>query len=133
MAGRYCDIQQEVIKAFNIDICDGSKCKSDWSRMHAHVRGRRVCKWVPKNSSQATFDLLHEIGHIEANTANMRRCEQEFHATRWAIEQSLKYGICVSDKTKELYQEYIYRTLDRGIRRGGRNLPSREDLALKWN
>ena len=42
----YKEIQNEVIKKYRIDICDGTRCKDgDWSRTHAHVKTRRVCKW----------------------------------------------------------------------------------------
>ena len=115
----YVDIQNDVIKRYRIDLCDGTKCKDDWCRMHAHPRQRRVCKWKQKNSVQATFDLLHEVGHIENNNAKMRRAEEEYYATVWAIEKAEEYGITIPEKTIREYQDYIDREVDRGTRRGG--------------
>lgn len=132
---KYIDIQNEVIKNYRIDICDGTKCEDgDWDRMHAHPKKRRVCKWKQMNSAACTFDLLHEIGHIENNNGKMRRCEEEYHATVWAIEVMKQYGIVdkISDQTKRLFQRYIYQERERGVRRGGANYPTEEQLTLKW-
>ena len=131
----YKEIQYEVIKKYRIDICDGTRCEDgDWSRMHAHPKKRRVCKWKPTNSVVATFNLFHEIGHVETHTGKMRRCESEYAATVWAIERMREYGIVskISEQQKKLYQDYILRERDRGVRRGGLNYPSRQQLTLRW-
>lgn len=116
---RYEAIQQEMIEKYRIDICDGYKCKNDWSRTHAHVRLRRVCKWVQKNSIESTFTLFHEIGHIETTKSYMRRAESEYFATMWAIDKFNEYGLKVPDKILNSYQKYINREIARGERRGG--------------
>jgi hypothetical protein len=116
---KYIDIQNEVISKYKIDICDGTKCKDDWGRTHAHLRPRRVCKWKQANSLQSTFTLFHEIGHIMTNKSTMRRAEEEYYATVWAIEEMKKYNLTVPQKTLQEYQEYIDMEIDRGIRRGG--------------
>lgn len=123
----YKQIQEEVIKKYNIKINTNSTC---WSRMHAHPKQRTICKWSPKNSIKATFELFHEIGHIENNNSKMRRCEQEYYATVWAIERCHEYNIEVPDNIKKLYQDYIDSELDRGLRRGGSDYP--KNLTLKW-
>lgn len=116
----YTDIQNEVIKEYRIDLCDGTRCKEgDWSRTHAHPRLRRVCKWKQVNSIQSTFTLFHEIGHIEANNSKMRRAEEEYYATLWAIWCCDRYHLTIPPKTIELYQDYIDREKSRGVRRGG--------------
>ena len=132
---KFTEIQNEVIRKYNIDLCDGTKCKDgDWSRTHAHPQQRRVCKWKQSNSIVSTFTLFHEIGHIENNNSKMRRCEEEYYATVWAVDRLREYGILnkVSVKQKELYQEYIYDELDRGIRRGGKGYPTKQELTLEW-
>lgn len=123
----YKEIQEAVIKRYNIKVNTNSKC---WSRMHAHVKERMICKWIPKNSAVATFELFHEIGHIETTTSKMRRCESEYYATVWAIERCHEFGVTVPEKTRKAYQDYINRELDRGIRRGGAGYPT--DLTLEW-
>ena len=129
------EIQNEVIRNFKVDICDGTKCKDgDWSRTHAHPKQRRVCKWVQAGSIKSTLDLFHEIGHIETTTSKMRRCESEYYATVWAIEELRKYGLTckVSDGQKKRYQDYIFLERDRGVRRGGQGYPTKKALTLKW-
>ena len=126
----YVQMQNEVIKKYRIDLCDGTKCKDgDWSRTHAHIRQRRVCKWIQKNSVQATFDLFHEVGHIETTKGGMRRAEEEYFATVWAIDKAKEYGLTIPDKTKKLYQDYIDMEVARGQRRGGAGYGT---LKLTW-
>lgn len=115
----YIEIQNEVIKKYRIDLCDGTKCKEDWRRTHAHTKQRRVCKWKQANSIDSTFTLFHEIGHIENNHGKMRRAESEYAATVWAIDKCKEYGLEVPEKIIIVYQRYINMELDRGLRRGG--------------
>ena len=116
---KFIDIQNEIIREYDIDICDGTKCKNDWHRTHAHINRRRVCKWKQSNSIQSTFTLCHEIGHIETTKSSMRRAESEYYATVWAIKKLAEYGLEVPEKTIEAYQSYIDREIERGKRRGG--------------
>ena len=114
------EIQNEVIKKYRVDLCDGTRCEDvDWGRTHAHVKTRRVCKWKQANSVQSTFTLLHEVGHIETTRSWMRRADSEYHATVWALERCKEYGIEVPAKTIREYQDYIDREKARGLRRGG--------------
>lgn len=125
----YIEIQNAVIKKYRIDLCDGTKCKNDWTRTHAHPKQRRVCKWRQKNSVQSTFELFHEIGHIENNHGKLRRAEEEYFATVWAIERCKEYGITVPGKTQKDYQDYIDMEVSRGKRRGGTGYGN---LLLVW-
>lgn len=126
---KYLDIQKEVIEKYNVKIVYNSKC---WSRTHAHCDGtRRVCKWNAANSIATTFILFHEIGHLETYKTKMRRCESEFAATQWAIDKFKEYKLKLPEKTIQMHQEYVFRELDRGLRRGGKNYPSKEELTFK--
>lgn len=125
---RFTDIQRKVIQAYGIKINEHSTCSG---RMHAHVKTRTICKWKPKNSFKATFDLLHEIGHIMTTTATMRRAEEEYYATVWAIDECRRQGLEVPFKVPDsilfAYQRYIITEMARGMRRGGRGY---DDLNL---
>ena len=116
---KYIAIQNEVIQKYRIDICDGTKCEDDWSRTHAHIKMRRVCKWKHKNSIASTFTLFHEIGHVETTKSKMKRYEEEYHATVWAIQKCKEYDLEVPETLIKTYQDYIDMEMDRGIRRGG--------------
>lgn len=111
------EIQDEVIAKYRIKIEPHSKC---WRRMHAHVKQRKICKWIQKSSLQCTFDLFHEIGHIETTTSSMRRAESEYWATVWAIDRFKEYNLEVPDKVMRVYHEYIQEEIARGKRRGGK-------------
>ena len=126
---QYIETQNRLIEKYGIDLCDGTKCDDgDWDRTHAHVKQRRICKWKQVNSIESTFTLLHEIGHIMTTTSQMRRCVSEYFATMWAIEESRRLCLHVPVKIIEKYQDYIYRELLRGKRRGGSCYPG--DLRL---
>lgn len=126
----FTEIQAEIVKKYRIDLCDGSKCEDDWGRTHAHVKKRRVCKWKAANSFVSTFTLLHEVGHIENNNGKMRRCEEEYYATVWAIEKCKEYGLTIPQSTISKYQKYIDMELARGLRRGGNGYDAQK-LQLK--
>ena len=71
-----------------------------------------------------TFDRgesANGIGHCMTTKGWMRRAEEEYYATVWAIDKCHEYGIEVPSKIIEIYQEYINNEIDRGIRRGGQN------------
>lgn len=113
----YFDIQTNLINKYKIVIVEASTCRS---RTHAHTDGtRRVCKWKKANSLASTFTLAHEIGHIMTFKSQMRRCESEYLATIWAIEELKKYNILVDEKIIKKYQYYIDMEKARGVRRGG--------------
>lgn len=125
---KFTEIQNEVVKRYRVKLNPDSDC---WRRMHAHVKTRTVCKWHQRNSIKATFDLLHEIGHIETFKSGMRRCESEYQATQWAIDRCKEYGIQVPENILIDYQLYIDTERDRGVRRHSTTLPKLELLRLK--
>lgn len=120
-------IQNKVIHDYRVTINEHSTC---YSRTHAHVKKRMICKWCAKNSIVSTFTLFHEIGHIETTTSKMRRCESEYYATVFAINLCNKYNLTIPDKIIKEYQEYIDEEYARGIRRYGQNYPSLLELKL---
>ena len=124
---KYEQVQNDVISKYQITIVENSVCRS---RTHAHIKQRKVCKWKRANGINSTFTLFHEIGHIMTKQSKMRRCESEYYATVWAIEELKKYGIKTPQNLIDAYQRYIYMELERGLRRGGANYPTREQLKL---
>lgn len=124
----YNEFQNAIIEQYKITIEENSTC---WSRTHVHVKERKICKWNRANSVRSTFTLLHEIGHCENNNSTMRRCEQEFYATQWALDICREYDIDVPNEVIKKYQDYVYRELERGLRRGGKYYPTREQMELK--
>ena len=68
--------------------------------------------------------LLHEIGHIENNQSwilgrVMRRGEEEYYATMWALDIAKEYSLIIPKNLIKEYVEYVQDEIDRGRRRGG--------------
>lgn len=82
--------------------------------------------------SKDVFDMLHEVGHLKTNKKGMKRCEEEYHATQWAIKEMKKYDFDLSDRHKKLFQDYIWKWRDTGIKLKGKNMPSKKQLTLTW-
>ena len=114
------EIQKDLILRYHIIIDEHSTCTV---RMHAHIDERRVCKWKPKNSMRCTFDLFHEVGHIETTKLGMRRAEQEYYATCWAIDRCKEYQLAIPERILHIYQRYILYEEARGKERGGKDYP----------
>ena len=76
------------------------------------------------------FALLHEIGHVKTNTIKQKRCEQEYLATQWALDESKNWGFKVSKNTIKVYQSYIWDWREKGIKMGARTMPSKDELKL---
>lgn len=56
---------------------------------------------------ESLFDLLHEIGHLETNTDQMTRQEEESFATQWALERMKLYDFKLPKKRQKEFEEYI--------------------------
>lgn len=125
----YKTLQDSIIREYRMTIETNSKC---YGRTHVHVKKRTICKWKQASSLCSTFTLLHEIGHCENNNSSMRRCEQEFYATQWALDKCKEIGLNVTDDIIKKYQRYINDERQRGINRHCYDLPSIEELTLVW-
>jgi hypothetical protein len=90
------------------------------------------CSEFSNPTVEGLFDLLHEIGHIRTNTKGMKRCEEEFYATQWAIKEMKKYGYVIPAKRKNEFQNYIWEWRERSFTFKGKNIPSKEKLTLVW-
>ena len=88
---------------------------------------------VYKNPSERDlFDLLHEIGHIQTNNIGMKRCEEEFFATQWALDNANKYKVEITSDLIDTFQDYIWTWRDGAIKRKAKNVPSKQQLKLKY-
>lgn len=77
----------------------------------------------PKTSiSLAIF--LHEVGHhaIGFNTYR-QRCEEEYHAWRWAIEQMRELGIEPDARVQKRFRLSMQYAVGKAVRRGIKQIP----------
>ena len=116
----YERIQDEVITKYGVSLHETCPwgCRT---RTHAHLGTHDVCKWKQANSVDSTFELFHEIGHCETSTKTLKRCEEEYYATCWAIDRMKEYGLNIPERILHIYQRYVLYEVAKGKRRGGKN------------
>lgn len=83
-------------------------------------------------TARDVFDLLHEIGHLETNVKGMKRCEEEYYATQWAIKEMKEYNFDISKQDKTIFQNYIWKWRNTGIKLKAKNIPAKKELTLLW-
>ena len=76
------------------------------------------------------FAMLHEIGHVMTNTIQMKRYEQEYLATVWAINEAKKIGFNVPKSYISIYQDYIWKWRETSIKRKAKFVVSKDSLTL---
>ena len=76
------------------------------------------------------FAFLHEVGHVLTNKAGMKRCEQEFMATQWALAEAKRIGFTVPVLYIKTYQDYIWNWRMAEEKVYGKGIPTREALTL---
>jgi hypothetical protein len=95
-----------------------------WQVRHADGR---VVRWIESPYPRTPISLslfLHEVGHhaIGFETYSIR-CEEEFHAWNWAIEQMQSMGIGLDEKVQRRYELSMRYEVAKAIRRGGEEIP----------
>ena len=90
---------------------------------------------LPKNfrdniTEWGMFAFLHEIGHIMTNTTKMKRYQQEFLATQWAIDTAKELQFKISPETIDIYQQYILKWRETSIKLKAKNVATKRSLLL---
>lgn len=99
----------------------------------AYIQSRKIVipNKVKNHQTEWTlFAFLHEIGHIKTNTSDMKRYEQEYLATKWALEEAKKIGFNVPTRFINTYQNYIWGWREKSIKLKGKNICRKEELTL---
>ena len=125
-------IQNELFKKYKNEI---EFRFTNESAPYCHVPEKIIYLCLDKYFNptvNSVFDMMHEIGHIKTNLPGMKRCEEEYHATVWAIKEAKKYKLEIPQKRKDVYQNYIWYWRERGIKSRAKVIPSKEDLILNW-
>ena len=102
---------------------------------HCYLKEKEIyfpIKRFQNPDKRDVFDMLHEIGHLETNSKGMKRCEEEYYATKWAIQEMKKYGFDLGQKDKQIFQNYIWKWRETGLKLKAKNMPSKEELILVW-
>lgn len=79
------------------------------------------------------FDLLHEFGHLETFKCKHRKFEREYFATQWALDHADEYGVEITARILNIFQEYIMGFYDKAKKRKVKNLPDVSEVRLEYN
>lgn len=127
------DYHHQIYMKYHTEMWIHSGTKED--DFYSHIVEKEVV--IPPSTWQhptewSIFALLHEIGHIMTNTTKMKRYEQEYLATQWALDEAKRIGFKVKRKTIKTYQEYIFDWRERSIKLKAKSVLPKEALVLKY-
>jgi hypothetical protein len=87
----------------------------------------RIIKWVEAPVPKTSISLcifLHEVGHhVIGFDVYKRRCEEEYYAWRWAIEQMRELGVEPDARTLSRFHLSMQYAVSKAMRRGIKSLP----------
>ena len=109
-------VSREFARA-GVTVCRDCRAKNSHARGFADLERRKVHYSAKCETRGTLFTLMHELGHILANTPGMRRWEREKSATDWAMRWFHEHGISIPRKTTQLYRLYENR-----MKRWGKNI-----------
>jgi hypothetical protein len=94
----------------------------------------RVINWIESPVPKSPISLsifLHEVGHHAIGFDRYKkRCEEEYHAWKWAIAAMRQYGVQPDAKVKRRFDASMRYAVDKAVRRGVRALPTKLRIYL---
>jgi hypothetical protein len=87
----------------------------------------RVINWIEAPRPKTPLSLaifLHEVGHhVIGFDRFKKRCEEEYHVWRWAIEQMRDLGVEPDKKVQRRFELSMQYAVGKALRRGIKELP----------
>lgn len=87
----------------------------------------RVINWIESPVPKTPISLaifLHEVGHhVIGFDTYRRRCEEEYHAWRWAIAQMRQLGVKPDARVMRRFDLSMRYAVGKAVRRGIKLLP----------
>lgn len=87
----------------------------------------RIIKWIEAPAPRTAISLcifLHEVGHhVIGFDVYKRRCEEEYYAWQWAIDQMRVLGVEPDARTLCRFQLSMEYAVGKAMRRGIKSLP----------
>jgi hypothetical protein len=88
----------------------------------------QIIKWIeapPPRTSISLCIFLHEVGHhVIGFNVYKRRCEEEYYAWQWAIDQMRELGVEPDARTLARFQLSMRYAVGKAVRRGIKSLPA---------
>ena len=92
-----------------------------------HYRDGRVIRWIESPYPKTPISLaifLHEVGHhVIGFDTYKRRCEEEYHVWKWAIDQMRAVGVEPDQKVLRRFALSMQYAVGKALRRGMKDLP----------
>lgn len=87
----------------------------------------RTINWIESPYPKTPLSLaifLHEVGHhVIGFETYKKRCEEEYHAWRWAIDQMRALGVEPDARVRRRFDLSMRYAVDKAMRRGIKQLP----------
>lgn len=88
----------------------------------------QTIRWIecpyPKTPLSLSI-FLHEVGHhVLGFDKFKRRCEEEYHVWRWALDEMRRLGVSPDAKVLERFQLSMQYAVGKAVRRGIKSLPA---------
>ena len=87
----------------------------------------QVIRWIESPYPKTPLSLsifMHEVGHhVIGFDKYKRRCEEEYHVWRWALEEMRRLGVAPDAKVLQRFQLSMQYAVGKAVRRGIKQLP----------
>ncbi len=93
-----------------------------------NYRDGRYINWIEVPFPKTPISLaifLHEVGHHVIGFDRYRvRCEEEYHAWQWAIDEMRRLGVEPDKRVWRRFELSMQYAVDKALRRGIKRLPN---------
>jgi hypothetical protein len=87
----------------------------------------KVVNWIESPQPKTPISLcifLHEVGHhVIGFEKYRRRCEEEFHVWKWALNEMRRYGVEPDARVLRRFEQSMRYAVAKAMRRGIKTLP----------
>jgi hypothetical protein len=122
----FTDIVEEMKQRYDVRVrrWRSSMSGKAW-RVYYH--DGRVVNWIESPRPKTPISLaifLHEVGHhVIGFQTYRRRCEEEFHAWRWALNEMRRHRVEPDSKVQRRVELSMRYAVGKAVRRGIKQLP----------
>ena len=126
MQERYAALVREMKATYDVRVVRWRTRSSGcaWEVQYADGSSRRLVEAPYPRGPVSCAVFLHEIGHHAIGFGNYRlRCQEEYHAWRWALGQMRSRGFNVTDAVNRRMAESVQYAIEKARRRGLKAVP----------
>ena len=129
----YATIVTEVKARFDVRVRRWRRTMTGCAWRVYYHDGRSI-NWVEAPYPKTPISLaifLHEVGHHVIGFDTYRlRCEEEYHAWRWAVAEMRRLGVEPDEKVNRRVELSVQYAVDKAVRRGIKELPEQLEQFL---